>query len=93
MAIRMPVRANEDRMEHVARRDRGRIERINAADSRGFWDLVQENEDDLKWCGSSPVYTFMKAVPEARGTLRGYQQWNIDDHSVVSFGAMAFERE
>ena len=87
------VRANEDRMEHVARRDRGRIDRINVSDCRGFWDLVQENEDDLKWCGSSPVYTFMKAVPEARGTLRGYQQWNIDDHSVVSFGALAFERD
>jgi hypothetical protein len=39
-------------MEEVARRDHARIERINAADPRGFWDLVQENQDDLKWCGS-----------------------------------------
>ncbi len=40
---------------------------MEAADSSGFWDLVQENHDDLKWCGSAPIYTFLKAVPQARG--------------------------
>jgi MEMO1 family protein len=84
------ARAGEDRMEDVGRRDNSRIERVNAGDARGFWDLVQENRDDLKWCGSSPVYTFLKAVPNARGTLRGYEQWNIDEASVVSFGAISF---
>jgi MEMO1 family protein len=79
--------------EDLARRDHARIERVNAGDARGFWDLVQENEDDLKWCGSSPVYTFLKAVPDARGTLRSYDQWNIDENSVVSFGAIAFRRD
>lgn len=76
----------------LARRDHTRIERVNAADPRGFWELVQENQDDLKWCGSAPIYTFLKAVPNARGTLRGYEQWNIDERSVVSFGAIAFRR-
>ncbi|HUS07672.1 MAG TPA: AmmeMemoRadiSam system protein B, partial [Bryobacteraceae bacterium] len=71
-------------------RDKDRIARINAADPDGFWDLVRENHDDLKWCGSAPAYTFLKAVPGSRGTLRRYQQWNIDDQSVVSFGALAF---
>jgi hypothetical protein len=32
----------------------------------------------------------LKAVPNARGTLRGYQHWNIDPESVVSFAALAF---
>jgi hypothetical protein len=36
------------------------------------------------------VYTFLKAVPEARGELLRYQQWNIDDQSVVSFAGMRF---
>lgn len=85
-----PVRAGVEQMEGVAYRDHGRIQKINEADAPGFWSLVQQNQDDLKWCGSAPVYTFMKAVPEARGTLRGYDQWNIDEHSVVSFGAIAF---
>ena len=82
--------ANQGPMLEVAGRDRARIERVQEGDARGFWSLVQERQDDLKWCGSSPIYTFLKAVPEARGTLRRYQQWNIDAESVVSFAAMTF---
>jgi len=85
------ARADEGQMLAVQERDRLRIERLNAADSLGFWELVQENRDDLKWCGSSPIYTFLKALPQARGTLRRYQQWNIDEHSVVSFAGIAFQ--
>jgi predicted class III extradiol MEMO1 family dioxygenase len=77
-------------MVEVAERDRSRMGRMMAGDAHGFWELVRENGDDLKWCGSAPVYTFLKAVPEARGALRHYQQWNIDDQSVVSFGGLAF---
>jgi AmmeMemoRadiSam system protein B len=84
------VTANTGHMQEVAERDRARIGRMNACDSAGFWDLVRQNQDDLKWCGSSPVYTFLKAVPNARGATRGYQQWNIDERSVVSFGAVSF---
>jgi len=29
-------------------------------------------------------------VPKVRGSLRRYQQWNIDPHSVVSFAALEF---
>ena len=43
-----------------------------------------------KWCGSSPFYTLHRALPHARGTLLHYEQWNIDDASVVTFGALAF---
>ena len=84
------ARAGEGRMAEVQSRDNNRIERIKAGDARGFWELVQENHDDLKWCGSSPLYTFLNAVPQARGSLHNYEQWNIDDQSVVSFGAMSF---
>ena len=86
----MTARADEGEMAAVAERDRGRIERVNLADADGFWNLVQENRDDLKWCGSSPIYTFLKTVPQARGTLHRYQQWNIDEQSVVSFAALGF---
>jgi AmmeMemoRadiSam system protein B len=82
--------ADHEEMLEVAERDRKRIESIAAADADGFWAQVQENHDDLKWCGSAPVYTFMKAMPQARGELLKYQQWNIDEQSVVSFAAMAF---
>ena len=88
---RSAARARRSRRDAgVAERDRKRIESINAGDATGFWEQVRENHDDLKWCGSSPVYTFLKALPQARGTLRKYQQWNIDEQSVVSFAGMSF---
>ncbi|MDP9054633.1 MAG: AmmeMemoRadiSam system protein B [Acidobacteriota bacterium] len=82
--------ADEDRMLAVGARDRQRMDRIIAGDAQGFWDLVQENQDDLKWCGSSPVYTFLKTAPNARGQVENYEQWNIDPESVVSFAGLSF---
>jgi AmmeMemoRadiSam system protein B len=84
------ARAGQGEMERVRERDRARIASMEAGDAQGFWEQVQENRDDLKWCGSAPIYTFMKAVPEARGQLLHYHQWNIDEESVVSFGALGF---
>lgn len=86
------LRAEADRGEmlEVAQRDRARIERIREGDARGFWDLVQHNHDDLKWCGSAPIYTFLKCAPQAKASLHRYQQWNIDPESVVSFAGMSF---
>jgi MEMO1 family protein len=88
----MIARVDQGEMAAVAERDKLRIERMTQADAAGFWELIQQNQDDLKWCGSAPIYTFLKTVPEARGTLRRYQQWNIDEQSVVSFAAVGFRR-
>jgi AmmeMemoRadiSam system protein B len=82
--------ADRGEMLEVAERDRQRLERVNAGDACGFWELVRENQDDLKWCGSSPIYTFLTAVPEARGQILRYEQWNIDEQSVVTFAGAAF---
>jgi AmmeMemoRadiSam system protein B len=84
--------ANEGHMADVGLRDNRRMERINAGDADGFWDLVRENRDELRWCGSAPFYTFLKSIPKLRGQLRKYEQWNIDERSVVSFAGMAFTR-
>ncbi len=87
-----PLRAtaNLGEMLAIENRDRERIAQINGGQIRDYWSLVQENNDDLKWCGASPFYTFLKAMPNARGELLNYQQWQIDPGSVVSFGAMEF---
>jgi len=87
--------AYQDEMIEVSARDNQRIARISEGDSAGFWELVSGNHgdlrhDDLRWCGSAPLYTFLKAVPNARSRLLRYQHWQIDPHSVVSFAAMAF---
>jgi len=87
---RLTAVAGRDEMSEVEQRDRLRIQRMESGDARGFWELVQQKQDDLKWCGSAPIYTFLKAVPQARGELLGYQQWNIDEASVVSFAGMRF---
>jgi AmmeMemoRadiSam system protein B len=89
---RFDALAGEGAMTEVAERDESRIERINQLDAGGFWDLVRQNHDDLKWCGSSPFYTFLKTAPPSRGELLRYEQWNIDEKSVVSFAGMAFRK-
>ena len=66
--------AGQGVMSEVGARDERRIERINSGDAAGFWDLVRENRDDLKWCGSAPFYTFLKTAPQARGELLRYEQ-------------------
>jgi AmmeMemoRadiSam system protein B len=84
------ARAEQGLMLEVAERDRARFDRIAAGDADGFWRLVQDGGDDLKWCGASPLYTFLRAVRPSRGHVRRYEQWNIDEASVVSFAAMTF---
>lgn len=85
--------AMEGAMLEVEQRDRKRMDAMNRGDAAEFWDQVRSKPgDDLKWCGSSPIYTFLMAVPEARGQLLRYQQWNIDEQSVVSFAGMSFTR-
>ena len=88
-----PLRAtaNVGEMMAIEQRDRDRIKQIAAGDISAYWSLVQDGHDDLKWCGSSPLYTFLKVMPGSRGELLGYQQWQIDPHSVVTFGALRFE--
>jgi AmmeMemoRadiSam system protein B len=82
--------AGKGEMERVTERDLARIARIEAGDAAGFWELVKENQDDLKWCGSAPIYTLLKILPAARARVLRYQQWNIDEASVVSFAGMRF---
>jgi AmmeMemoRadiSam system protein B len=85
------VSANIGEMQAVQRRDEQRIREIEKGDVRAYWSLIQDGNDDLKWCGSAPLYTFLKTQPKARGELLRYHQWQIDPDSVVSFAAMKFE--
>jgi len=95
---RQRVRAHQGQMLAVTERDRARLDRVAAGDADGFWRLVRGDgaggqpagRDDLKWCGSAPLYAFLRAVPGVRARLLHYDHWNIDDDSVVSFAAMAF---
>ncbi|MEP7273351.1 MAG: AmmeMemoRadiSam system protein B [Acidobacteriota bacterium] len=89
---RMIARSNQGEMIEVEEKDRARLNRVCAGDADGFLNLVVEERDPLKWCGFSPIYTFLKSVEGARGQVVRYDQWNIDEQSVVSFAAMSFTR-
>lgn len=86
------VQANAGEMLAVEEKDRRRISQLSVGDADAYWELVQQNNDDLKWCGASPFYTFLRTMPPVTGKLLDYHQWQIDPGSVVSFGAMRFER-
>ncbi len=88
-----PARAEEGHMLAVRRADEERLARVCGADAEGFFELVRPNQDELRWCGYAPVYTFLKAVPGARGEVLRYEQWNIDETSVVSFAGVEFRRQ
>ncbi len=82
--------ANRGQMLDVAEQDRRRLDLVCAGDSQGFLELVGERGDELKWCGYSTLYTFMRAVGPVQGRLLRYEQWNIDPQSVVSFASLEF---
>jgi len=84
--------ANSGKMLEVEAQDHARIREVEQGNAEGFWGLVQQNRDELNWCGSAPLYTFLRAVPEARGRMLRYQQWQIDPQSVVSFAALEFSQ-
>lgn len=93
---REPARAGEGLMEEVAAKDRARLERWCNADAEGFFDLVHPGGDELNWCGYAPMYTFLRSVGSVvalKGDVRSYEQWNIDEGSVVTFGAVHFFQE
>lgn len=86
------VRAEQGQLLETRRRDEARLEQVCAGDTEAFFELVKPNYDELRWCGYSPVYTFLASVKGVRGEVLRYEQWNIDEKSVVSFAGMEFRR-
>ncbi|HEU0106550.1 MAG TPA: AmmeMemoRadiSam system protein B [Vicinamibacteria bacterium] len=89
---RFAARAEDGLLLDVAARDRERCRLLTAADHGGFWSMLQQDGDPLRWCGASPLYALVAAVRPSQGTLLHYEQWNIDPQSVVSCAALAFIR-
>jgi AmmeMemoRadiSam system protein B len=86
------VQAEKGRMTTIREQDKERLDRYCRGDAEAFFDHVKPNQDELRWCGYAPMYTFLKAVPAARGSLLNYEQWSIDEQSVVSCAALRFTR-
>ncbi|MCE5307310.1 MAG: AmmeMemoRadiSam system protein B [Acidobacteriales bacterium] len=84
------IQATEEPARQVEARDHARLDRVCAGDAAAFWRDLSAPRDDLKWCGASSLYLFLKAVPRARAAVAAYQQWNIDGESMVSCAALHF---
>ncbi len=88
-----PAEVEKGPMAEVHEKDSERLKKVCAGNAQEFLELVKPNGDDLRWCGYSPLYTFLRAVPGARGNVLNYEQWNIDPESVVSFTALEFLKD
>jgi hypothetical protein len=87
------ARVGDAAMAGVEAQDRRRIDRVLAGAAGDFWALVQEKRDELRWCGASPLYAFLHAVGPRAGELLRYEQWNIDETSVVTFAGLVFPKQ
>jgi MEMO1 family protein len=90
---RYAAKAEQGPLVEVRERDEQRLERMCQGDAAGFFDLVHPNRDDLRWCGYSPIYTFLRTAENLQGEILRYEQWNIDQQSVVSFAGVEFRRK
>lgn len=79
-------------LDLVREKDQERIALLASGDIDAFWKEVQEDQDPLKWCGSAPLYSLYRAIPGTRAEALSYGQWNIDEESLVTFGALRFGR-
>jgi AmmeMemoRadiSam system protein B len=69
--------------------DLGMLESVMAGDPTAFYASVAHDGDSRRICGLSPIYTFLRALPGARGRLIRYRQWP-DPQGAVTFCAAAF---
>ena len=90
---REAVRAYDGKMQAVQEQDAARLQCVCDLDASGLFELTHPQGDPLRWCGYAPLYTFLRAVSavaDLRGEVLSYEQWNIDQRSVVSFAALHF---
>jgi AmmeMemoRadiSam system protein B len=76
-------------LEAIGREDRAMLAHVEAGDAEGFVESVRRDNDRRRICGLSPIYTLMRALGGARGTLRRYGQWP-DPEGVVTFASVVY---
>ncbi len=73
----------------VEEEDRAMLQAVEAGDAEGFFESVAGDGDRRRICGLSPIYTLLRALGGAKGTLRRYGQWP-DPEGVVTFASVVF---
>ena len=80
---------SRDGLATIDREDRAMLEAVEAGDAEAFFESVRRDGDRRRICGLSPIYTLLRVLGRARGTLRTYGQWP-DPEGVVSFASLVF---
>jgi AmmeMemoRadiSam system protein B len=84
-----PQPVGRDELATIDREDRAMLESVEAGDADAFFESARRDGDRRRICGLSPIYTLLRALGGARGTLRTYGQWP-DPEGVVTFASLVF---
>jgi AmmeMemoRadiSam system protein B len=84
-----PAPVSRAELAVIDREDREMLRAVEAGDADGFFESARRDGDRRRICGLSPIYTLLRALGGARGTLRRYGQWP-DPQGVVSFASVVF---
>jgi len=80
-------------LEHSRRQDRLILEKAEAPDPAGYFQVIAEERDTRRICGLPPTYTLLEAIRPSRGKLLHYDQYiHPRGYESVSFASMAFYR-
>jgi AmmeMemoRadiSam system protein B len=84
-----PPPLTQTHLDIARRHDMALLERAQAGDADGLYDMLAEAEDRYNVCGFPAIYGLIRAVPPSEGSLLGYRQ-AADPHtqSCVSFASV-----
>jgi len=84
-------RAGRTQLARVQSEDRALLAPVSAGDAEGFFREALRQGDRNRICGLSPIYSLLRLLPGAEGTLLHYGQWP-DPDGAVTFASVAFEQ-
>lgn len=80
--------------ERLAARDHRSLALALDGDARGFYDHTVEDLGTRRVCGIGPIYTLLRALPDARGEHLHYAQCvDAEEGSIVSHAAFGLYAE
>ncbi len=84
-------RPTEEDIKNVSVKDLEMLDQVAAADAENFFRLVQEERDERRICGFSPLYTLLNLMDDQTGRLLAHDHSIMDPTgSFVTYASMVF---
>jgi AmmeMemoRadiSam system protein B len=91
--FRDPRPVSPGQLEHSRKQDHALLDRAQAVDPAGYFQVVADEKDCRRICGLPPTWTVLEALRPARGKLLHYDQYvHPRGFESVSFASVAFEK-